>query len=88
MTLPLMLFVMGRVNPLKHLGAMKTALLMAFSTSSSSATLPVTMRNVQDNGGVSKRTASFTLPLGATVNMDGTALYAVSYTHLTLPTKA
>ena len=74
-TLPLLLFLMGRVNPLKHLGAMKTALLMAFSTSSSSATLPVTMRNVQDNAGVSKRTASFTLPLGATVNMDGTALY-------------
>ena len=74
-TLPLLLFVLGRVNPLKHLGAMKTALLMAFSTSSSSATLPVTMRNVQDNAGVSKRTASFTLPLGATVNMDGTALY-------------
>lgn len=74
-TLPVLLMVMGRVNPLKHLGAMKTALLMAFSTSSSSATLPVTMRNVQDNAGVSKRTASFTLPLGATVNMDGTALY-------------
>lgn len=74
-TLPLLLFLMGKVNPLKHLGAMKTALLMAFSTSSSSATLPVTLRNVQDNAGVSKRTASFTLPLGATVNMDGTALY-------------
>lgn len=74
-TLPLLLFFLGRVNPLKHLGAMKTALLMAFSTSSSSATLPVTLRNVQDNAGVSKRTASFTLPLGATVNMDGTALY-------------
>jgi Na+/H+-dicarboxylate symporter len=54
---------------------MRTALLTAFSTSSSSATLPVTMRCVQDNAGVSKKTASFTLPLGATVNMDGTALY-------------
>ena len=74
-TLPLLLFFLGRVDPRKHFGAMKTALLMAFSTSSSSATLPVTMRNVQDNAGVSKRTASFTLPLGATVNMDGTALY-------------
>lgn len=74
-SLPLLLLVMGRVNPLAHLGAMKTALLMAFSTSSSSATLPVTLRNVQENSGVSKRTASFTLPLGATVNMDGTALY-------------
>ena len=50
-TLPVLLLVMGKVNPLKHLGAMKTALLMAFSTSSSSATLPVTLRNVQDNAG-------------------------------------
>ncbi|MEM9081317.1 MAG: dicarboxylate/amino acid:cation symporter [Verrucomicrobiota bacterium] len=74
-TLPLLLLVLGRVNPLKHFGAMKEALLMAFSTSSSSATLPVTMRAVQEKAGVSKRTASFTLPLGATVNMDGTALY-------------
>ena len=54
---------------------MKTALMTAFATASSSATLPVTMRAVQDNAGVSKKTASFTLPLGATVNMDGTALY-------------
>lgn len=74
-TLPLLLFFLARVNPFAHLGAMKTALLMAFSTSSSSATLPVTLRNVQEKAGVSKRTASFTLPLGATVNMDGTALY-------------
>jgi proton glutamate symport protein len=49
--------------------------LTAFSTASSSATLPVTMRCIQENVGVSKGTASFTLPLGATVNMDGTALY-------------
>jgi Na+/H+-dicarboxylate symporter len=48
---------------------------MAFSTASSSATLPVTMRAVQENAGVSKRVSSFALPLGATVNMDGTALY-------------
>jgi Na+/H+-dicarboxylate symporter len=54
---------------------MRTALLTAFSTASSSATLPVTMRGVQDNAGVSKKVASFTLPLGATVNMNGTALY-------------
>ena len=74
-TLPLMLLVLGRVNPWRHLGAMKAALLTAFSTSSSSATLPVTLRNVQEKAGVSKRTATFTLPLGATVNMDGTALY-------------
>ena len=73
--LPLVLRFLGRVSPLAHFKAMRTALLTAFSTASSSATLPVTMRCVQDNAGVSKRTASFTLPLGATVNMDGTALY-------------
>ena len=74
-TLPLILSLLGKVSPLAHYKAMRTALLTAFSTSSSSATLPVTMRCVQDNAGVSKKTASFTLPLGATVNMDGTALY-------------
>jgi proton glutamate symport protein len=73
--LPLLLKTVGRVNPRKHLGAMKTALLTAFSTSSSAATLPVTMRCVRDHAGVSRRVSSFTLPLGATVNMDGTALY-------------
>lgn len=57
------------------LGAIKEALLMAFSTSSSSATLPVTMEACEDNVNVSGRITSFVLPLGATVNMDGTALY-------------
>lgn len=73
--MPLVIKVLAGVNPLDHFRAMRTALLTAFSTASSSATLPVTMRCVQDNVGVSKSTASFTLPLGATVNMDGTALY-------------
>lgn len=73
--MPLVIRIFAGVNPLKHFRAMRTALLTAFSTASSSATLPVTMRCIQDNAGVSKRTASFTLPLGATVNMDGTALY-------------
>lgn len=73
--LPIILKVVGKINPLAHFRAMKTALLTAFSTASSSATLPITMRCVQENAGVSKTTASFTLPLGATVNMDGTALY-------------
>jgi proton glutamate symport protein len=59
----------------QFLGAIKEALLLAFSTSSSSATLPVTMRCCEDNMGVSRETTSFVLPLGATVNMDGTALY-------------
>jgi proton glutamate symport protein len=74
-TLPLMLRFLGRVNPLAHFAAMMPALLTAFSTASSSATLPLTMECVQDNARVSKRTSSFVLPLGATVNMDGTALY-------------
>ena len=73
--LPLALKFIGKVNPMAHFKAMRPALLLAFSTSSSSATLPVTMRAVQENAGVSKRIASFTLPLGSTVNMDGTALY-------------
>ncbi|MEP4076607.1 dicarboxylate/amino acid:cation symporter [Haloferula sp.] len=74
-TLPLVLSFIAKVSPRAHFKAMREALLLAFSTASSSGTLPVTMRCVQDNAGVSKRTASFTLPLGATVNMDGTALY-------------
>ena len=75
LVLPLILKFVGRVNPLRHYMAMGEALLTAFSTASSSATLPVTLRCLQRNAGVSKRTASFVLPLGATVNMDGTALY-------------
>ncbi|SHI89212.1 Na+/H+-dicarboxylate symporter [Rubritalea squalenifaciens DSM 18772] len=73
--LPLILKFVGKVSPIAHFKAMGTALLTAFSTASSSATLPVTMRCIQENAGVSRRTSSFTLPLGATVNMDGTALY-------------
>ncbi len=73
--MPLILKVFGRVNPFRHFYAMRNALLTAFSTSSSSATLPVTMRAVRQNAGVSNRVTSFVLPLGATVNMDGTALY-------------
>lgn len=73
--LPLLLFFVGRVNPLHHYRAMAPALLTAFSTCSSAATLPLTMECVEKNAGVSNRTTSFVLPLGATVNMDGTALY-------------
>ncbi|GAA5484794.1 dicarboxylate/amino acid:cation symporter [Haloferula sargassicola] len=74
-TLPLILRFFGKIRPLDHFRGMREALLLAFSTASSSGTLPVTMRCVQEKAAVSKRTASFTLPLGATVNMDGTALY-------------
>ncbi|MEC9406422.1 MAG: dicarboxylate/amino acid:cation symporter [Pseudomonadota bacterium] len=74
-TMPVMLALIARVNPLKHYAAMSPALLTAFSTSSSSATLPVTLDCVENRAGVSNKTSSFVLPLGATVNMDGTALY-------------
>ena len=73
--LPLLLRFVGRVNPVRHFQAMTPALLTAFSTASSSATLPLTMECVEKRAGVSNRTSSFVLPLGATVNMDGTALY-------------
>ncbi len=74
-TLPLLLRFVGRVNPLKTLAGASPAMLTAFSTASSSATLPVTIKSVEQNIGVSNKTSSFVLPLGATVNMDGTALY-------------
>ncbi len=74
--MPLILrFVGGVKNPWLHYQAMAPALLTAFSTSSSSSTLPVTLRSVEHRAGVSNRVTSFVLPLGATVNMDGTALY-------------
>lgn len=73
-TLSAMLWLSG-VSPLKHYRAMLPALLTAFSTASSSGTLPITLECVEKNAGVSNRTSSFVLPLGATINMDGTALY-------------
>lgn len=74
-TLPLTVKLIGRANPVKHMKNMTTPLLTAFSTSSSNATLPLTMKAVEFEDGVSNKIASFTLPLGATVNMNGTALY-------------
>jgi proton glutamate symport protein len=73
--LPLLMRLLAGINPIRHFRAMTPALLTAFSTASSSATLPITMECVEKRAGVSNRTASFVLPLGATVNMDGTALY-------------
>ena len=73
--LPFVLFLFGRSNPYRYMWQMKDALMTAFGTDSSSATLPVTLETAQRQGGVSKRSAEFVLPLGATVNMDGTALY-------------
>lgn len=62
-------------SPIKFIRAVKEALIFAFSTSSSSATLPISMNVAEKNLGVSKQVSSFVLPLGATINMDGTALY-------------
>ena len=74
-TLPVLLRFVGGVSPMAHFQAMAPALMTAFSTSSSSATLPLTIECVEKRAGVSKPVTSFVLPLGATVNMDGTALY-------------
>lgn len=71
----LILFLLGRRAPLKYVSGVAPALLNAFSTASSSATLPLSMEGVEKHNGISNRTASFVLPLGATVNMNGTALY-------------
>lgn len=64
-----------RYNPLTFLSKMSPAQLLAFSTSSSAATLPVTMERVEEHIGVDKEVSSFVLPVGATINMDGTSLY-------------
>jgi Na+/H+-dicarboxylate symporter len=74
-TLPALLYFLGGGNPIAQARAMSAALLTVFSTASSSATLPLTMTCVEENAGVSNRVSSFVLPLGATINMDGTALY-------------
>jgi Na+/H+-dicarboxylate symporter len=73
--LPLLVKFIGKARPFAHLKNMATPLLTAFSTSSSSATLPLTIHAVENHSGVSNKITSFTLPLGATINMDGTALY-------------
>lgn len=62
-------------SPMWFFGGVKEAMLAAFVTRSSSAVLPISMKNVQDNLGVSEKVSAFVLPLGATINMDGTALY-------------
>ncbi len=74
-TLPLILRLVAKANPWLQGKAMSVPLLTAFSTSSSSATLPLTIHAVENNSGVSNKITSFVLPLGATINMDGTALY-------------
>lgn len=73
--LPLLIKVLGRRNPGAYARAFAPALLTAFSTASSNATLPVSMQCATQRAGVSTRVATFVLPLGATINMNGTALY-------------
>lgn len=74
-TLPLLLSLLGRRSPWGFFKAMQPALLTAFSTASSNGTLPLTLTNIEKRAGISNRVSSFVLPLGATINMDGTALY-------------
>jgi Na+/H+-dicarboxylate symporter len=74
-TLPLLVAFIGRYNPFKLFKAMLPAIMTAWSTASSAATLPITMDSLERRAGVERRIGNFVLPLGATVNMDGTALY-------------
>uniref|UniRef100_A0A0M3HR40 Amino acid transporter n=1 Tax=Ascaris lumbricoides TaxID=6252 RepID=A0A0M3HR40_ASCLU len=73
--LPTLMIILARRNPVKYVYGMTQALLTALATSSSSATLPLSIKCVEENNGVDPRVARFVLPLGATINMDGTALY-------------
>jgi Na+/H+-dicarboxylate symporter len=75
LNLPLLGFIFGRYNAYRYFFQVKDALVLAFSTASSAATLPVSLKVSQEKGGVKKSVAGFILPLGATINMDGTALY-------------
>ena len=75
LTLPVLLTIAGRYSPFLFIQRMFSAVATAFSTASSAATLPITMDCLEKNVGVSKKIAGFVLPIGATINMDGTALY-------------
>jgi len=71
---PSILWLLGRLNPIVFLSKLRAAMLFAFTTASSNATIPVTLETVEKKIGVSNKIASFTVPLGATINMDGTAI--------------
>ena len=73
--LPCTVYFIGKENPWRHMKKMSTAILTAFSTCSSGAALPISMKDSQEKCGISNKIAGFTLPLGATINMNGTALY-------------
>ena len=72
---PTLIYLFTKRNPIQFIRQISPAQLLAFSTSSSAATLPVTMEVVEENVGVDNEVTSFVLPIGATVNMDGTSLY-------------
>jgi Na+/H+-dicarboxylate symporter len=74
-TLPLITRFIGKAKPYKHFNNVKTTLITAFSTASSAAALPLNMKETNEKSGVSHKITNFTLPIGATVNMDGTAIY-------------
>lgn len=71
---PTMLTLLGKLNPIKFLMKMRTPMTFAFGTASSNATIPVTMRTVTERMGVDKAVGSFSIPFGATINMDGTSI--------------
>ncbi len=74
-TLPLIAKYIGKAKPFKHLSNVKTTLITAFSTASSAAALPLNMKETNENSGVSHKITNFTIPIGTTINMDGTAIY-------------
>lgn len=74
-TLPLLTRFIGKAKPFKHLSNVKTTLITAFSTASSAAALPLNMKETNEKSGVSHKITNFTLPIGTTINMDGTAIY-------------
>ena len=74
-TLPIIAYFLGKFNPYKYLIKLRTVVLFAFSTASSSATLPLNLTKSVEVGNVDKKIADLVLPIGATINMDGTALY-------------
>ena len=73
--LPVLLWIFGKMNPIRFFKGSRAALVTAFATSSSSATMPLSMKCVQENLGVRPEVAGFVIPLGTQLNMDGTALY-------------
>ena len=74
LTYPTMLVMLGRVSPVPFFRKLRAPMSVAFGTASSGATLPVTLRTVEERLGVDESVGSFTVPLGATINMDGTAI--------------